>query len=128
MASRLVAQSRWRSGTRFFLMPLEISGLRNTCRSHFIPLLESSPSFVPHWLERVSAFSPFRTDGLEGKHGHRSVLDSFDHIRLTRFGDIEIEVIVALQKSEYRRSWSRLKWERRRALAQVGGRRPGDCS
>src|SRR4029434_6124790 len=29
---------------------------------------------------------------MERKHGHRSVLDSFDHLRVARSGDIEIEV------------------------------------
>jgi hypothetical protein len=43
-------------------------------------------------FRHVAASSPFRTDWLERKHSHRSVLDSFDHLCVARSGDTEIEV------------------------------------
>src|SRR5439155_24908135 len=72
-------------------------------------------------FRHVSASSSLRIDRLEGKYGHRSVLDSLDHLCVARSGDTEIEVKRALQESEYRRSWFGIERERCGAAAHIGG-------
>jgi len=69
----------------------------------------------------VTASSSLRVDRLEGKYGHRSVLDPLDHLCVARSCDTETEVKRALQESEYRRSWCGIKRERCGAAAQIGG-------
>ena len=76
--------------------------------------------------KRIFVMSPlhhhFRIDGLEGKHGHRSVLDPLDHLCVAWSCDTETEVKRALQESEYCRSWCGVERERRGVAASVGGR------
>ena len=76
--------------------------------------------------KRIFVMSPlhhhFRIDGLEGKHGHRSVLDPLDHLCVAWSCDTETEVKRALQESEYCRSWCGVERERRGVAASIGGR------
>ena len=51
-------------------------------------------------FRHVSASSSLRIDGLEGKHRHRSVLDSVDHLRVAWSGDTETEMKTVRYKNQ----------------------------
>src|SRR4029453_4019721 len=71
-------------------------------------------------FRHVSASSSLRIDRLEGKYGHRSVLDSLDHLCVAWPCDTETEEKLALQGQEYPRSWCGIERERCGAAAQIG--------